>query len=102
MATTKRKIFAHSNTYLIGNLLLIFSFWLGPAWLVWIHIPWIWLRVVGWVVIYLVIATLEHNYCTGFVSRIAERFFPNEAETQAYERAKAAMDARRGIGNFEV
>lgn len=95
MATKKRKMFAHPNTYLIGNLLLIFSFWVGPAWLVWMYIPWIWMRIVCWIVIYLVAATIEHDYCTGFVGNVAERFFPNEAETQAYEQSKAAMDAAR-------
>lgn len=58
------------------------------------------MRVVLSLIALIVLAYLEHDYCTGLVGRIVERLFPDEETTERYHRNAELMEHVRRRGHW--
>lgn len=92
MRSQRYRTYAHSNTYLIGNVLLILILWIGTTALLWnLLLLWWFVQLVLSLIALFVLAYLEHKYCTGIVARIVERYFPNKEATELYYKNTDVM-----------
>ena len=92
---------AHPNTYLIGNLVLVFLSWLLIGSLIWYLLPIGWLfRLLLVVVALFVVAYVEHQCCTGLIGSLVERLFPDEETTAQYRRNSELLEKVRRRGHW--
>ncbi|NJM05804.1 hypothetical protein HC891_05810 [Candidatus Gracilibacteria bacterium] len=74
--------YAHSRTYLIGNLTLLFVMSSVAGYIIWLVVPFGFvLKTAILFICFISLAYIEHGYLTGIVAGIVERLFPDEEET---------------------
>jgi hypothetical protein len=92
MKSKQRRMNAHSNMYLAGNIIASLLLWMGPALLILDTGMFVMLKVIVLIVVYFIGSAIEHQYLTGVVARIVERLFPSESATAEMECARKYRD----------
>lgn len=83
MKNTKQRKYAHSNAYLVGNVVMIILLWLFLCFAIWFILSFSWMfKVFLTILAFFVASYIEHNFFTQYIAKIVEFLVSDDISTK--------------------